>query len=266
MNRGIRLFPAALCLVSASCAPRLITLPSGAGSAFPDYARTYELATERCRGVRSMAAVLSISGKAGNHRLRAKLDAGFEAPARVRLEFPAPGKPIFVYVAIGEDATLVLPRERRVLRGAPPAATLEALAGVAIGPEDLRTIIAGCGFATGAATAGRAFDRASVAVDSGEATSWLQEVNGGWQIVASVRGALEVRYTDYQMGRPLTIRLRAAPGRADGQAAPTTDLTIRLSQVDINEPLGADVFQVEVAPDATPMTLDELREAGPLGR
>ncbi len=105
-----------------------------------------------------MAAVLSISGKAGNHRLRAKLDAGFEAPARVRLEFPAPGKPIFVYVAIGEDATLVLPREGRVLRGAPPAATLEALAGVAIGPEDLRTIVAGCGFATGAATAGRSFD------------------------------------------------------------------------------------------------------------
>jgi hypothetical protein len=266
VNRRIRLLPAALCLVTASCAPRLVTLPSGAGSAFPDYARTYELATERCRGVRSMAAVLAISGRAGGHRLRAKLDAGFEAPARVRLEFPAPGKPIFVYVAIGEDATLVLPREGRVLRGASPAATLEALAGVAIDPEDLRTIVAGCGFATGAATAGRAFDRVWVAVDSGGATSWLQQVNGAWQMTASVRGAVEVRYADFQVGRPATIRLRASPGRGDGKDAPLTDLTIRLSQVDINEPLGADAFRVEVAPDATPMTLEQLREAGPLGR
>lgn len=266
MNRGIRLLLAALCLATASCAPRLVTLPSGAGSAYPDYARPYELATEGCRGVRSMVAVLSISGKAGNHRLRAKLDAGFEAPARVRLEFPAPGKPIFVYVAIGEDATLVLPREGRVLRGAPPAATLEALAGVAIGPEDLRTIVAGCGFATGPATAGRSFDSAWVAVDSGGATSWLQEVNGAWRMTASVRGSVEVRYADFQVGRPATIRLRAVPGRGDGQASTVTDLTIRLSQVDINEPLGADAFHVEVAPDATPMTLEQLREAGPLGR
>ena len=45
-----------------------------------------------------------------------------------------------------------------------------------------------------------------------------------------------------------------------------TDLTIRLSQVDINEPLGADVFLVDVPADATPMTLEQLREAGPLGR
>jgi hypothetical protein len=243
-----------------------VTLPSSAGSAFPDYARTYEQATQRCRSVRSMAAVLSISGRAGNHRLRAKLDAGFEAPARVRLEFPAPGKPIFVYVAIGDDATLVLPREGRVLRGARPAATLEALAGVALGPEDLRTVVAGCGFATGEPTRGRAFDRAWVAVDSGGATSWLQQVDGAWQLAASARGPIEVRYADFQAGRPATIRLRASPARGDGQGAPVTDLTIRLSQVDINEPLGPDVFQIEVAPDATPMTLEQLREAGPLGR
>ena len=266
MKRRSRLLPAALCLVTASCAPRLVTLPSGAGSPFADYATTYEAATERCRSVRTMAAVLSISGKAGNHRLRAKLDAGFASPARVRLEFPAPGRPIFTYVAVGEQATLVLPREGRVLRDAPPAATLEALAGVAIGPEDLRTIVAGCGFAAGAITAGRAFDRAWVAVDAGNVTSWLQQTDGAWQMVAAVRGAVEVRYADFQAGLPTTIRLRASPERRAGEAASVTDLTIRLSQVDINEPLGADVFLVDVPTDASPMTLEQLREAGPLGR
>jgi hypothetical protein len=266
VNRRICLLPVALCFLTTSCAPRLVTLPSGSGSAYPDYARTFEQATERCRAVRTMAAVLSISGRAGTHRLRAKLDAGFAVPARVRLEFPAPGRPIFTYVAVGEEATLVLPREGRVLRNAPPAATLEALAGVAIGPEDLRMIVAGCGFATGAATAGRTFEGAWVAVDFGNATGWFQQVDGAWQMTAAVRGSVEVRYADFQAGLPATIRLRATPERMPGEAASLTDLTIRLSQVDINEPLGDEVFRVDVAADATPMTLEQLREAGPLGR
>ncbi len=261
MNCRIRLLLAVVCLVTASCAPRLVTLPSGAGNAFPDYARAYEQATEHCRGVRTMAAVLSISGRAGNQRLRAKVDAGFEVPARVRLEFPAPGKPIFTYVAVGEDATLILPREGRVLRNAPPAATLEALAGVAIGPEDLRTIVAGCGFASGDVTRGRAFDRSWVAVDAADTTNWLQQVDGAWRMAAAVRGPVDVRYADFASGRPGTIRLRTFPGQ--GAVA---DLTIRLSQVDINEPLGDAVFKLDVPPDATPMTLEQLREAGPLGR
>ncbi len=266
MRRRSRLLPAALCVVATACAPRLVTLPSGGGSPFADYVSSYAAATERCRDVRTMAAVLSIAGRAGNHRLRATLDAGFASPASVRLEFPAPGRPIFTYVAVGEEATLVLPREARVLRGAPPAATLEALAGAAIGPEDLRTIVAGCGFAAGPVTAGRAFDRGWVAVDSGSVTSWLQQVSGAWQMVAAVRGAVEVRYADFQAGRPATIRLRASPEKRAGESASVTDLTIRLSQVDINEPLGAEVFVVDVPANATPMTLEQLREAGPLGR
>jgi hypothetical protein len=275
VNRGIRLLLAALCLVTASCAPRLVTLPSGAGSAFPDYVRAYEQATEACRGVRTMAAVLSISGRAFSQRFRAKIDAGFAAPARVRLEFPAPGKPFFTYVAVGDQATLLLPREGRVLRNAPPAATLEALAGVAIGPEDLRTIVAGCGLASASPTQGRAFAGEWVAVDSGPTTIWLQQVDGVWRLAAASRanaapgltGPFEVRYTDFIGGRPSTIRVRtlAGPSVGGGRAA-STDLTIRLSQVDINEPLDDAVFHVDVPPDATPMTLEQLREAGPLGR
>ena len=148
-----------------------------------------------------------------------------------------------------------------MLRNAPPAATLEALAGVAIGPEDLRTIVAGCGFASGDVTRGRAFDRAWVAVDAADTTNWLQQVDGAWRMAAAVRGPVDVRYADFASGRPGTIRLRTFPGQ--GAVA---DLTIRLSQVDINEPLDDAVFKVDVPPDATPMTLEQLREAGPLGR
>jgi hypothetical protein len=270
VNRWSGLPLAAVCLVAASCAPRFVTLPSGAGGAFPDFARAYDQATEPCRSIRTMAGILAISGRAASERFRAKIDAGFEAPAKVRLELPAPGKPFFTFVAVGDDATLVLPREGRVLRHAPPAATLEALAGVAIGPADLRTIVTGCGFARGEPTRGRSYDRGWVAVDAGAATSWLQQVDGAWRMTAASSGPLDVRYADFSSGRPATIRLRAAIAPGSGQdasaGAAMTDLTIRLSQVDINEPLDGAVFTVDVAPDATPMTLAQLRQAGPLGR
>jgi outer membrane lipoprotein-sorting protein len=275
VNRGSRLLISAVCLVSASCAPRLVTLPSGAGSPFPDYLPAFEQATGTCGGVRTMAAVLAISGRAGGQRFRAKIDAGLAAPASVRLELPAPGKSFFVYVATGDSATLLLPREGRVLRDAPPAATLEALAGVAIGPEDLRRIVAGCGLASEAPTGGREFPGGWVAVESGPATTWLQQVEGSWRLMAASRtnagrglvGPLEVRYADLVAGRPSTIRLRTLVGSANaGRGAVSTDLTIRLSQVDINEPIDSQAFLVDVPPDATPMTLDELRQAGPLGR
>jgi hypothetical protein len=260
--RRTSLLATIVCLPLAACAPRLATLPAGAGAPFPDYLAAYEQATAACRTVRTMAAVLSISGRAGSQRFRARLDGGFEAPARVRLEFPAPGRPLFTYVAVGDQATLLLPREGRVLVDAPPAATLEALAGVSIGPEDLRTIVAGCGFAASDLVRGRAFDRGWLAIDAGSDTIWLQQVGAEWRMAAALRGSIDVRYADFASGRPATIRLRAAPA---GESH-LTDLTIRLSQVDINEPLASAVFEVEVAPDATRMTLAELREAGPLGR
>jgi hypothetical protein len=207
-----------------------------------------------------MRAVLGVSGRAGR-RLRANIDAGFEAPARVRLELPAPGRPIFIFVAKGESGTLWLPREERVLRDAPPSDTLEALAGVRLGPEDLRRIVAGCGVVASQPSGGRAFGDEWVAIDANGGTDWLQRVDGTWRLAAASRGTLEVQYMDFAGGRPQTIRLRA--GR---DAGASTDLTIRLSQVDVNEPLEADVFEVEIPAGTTPMTLEELRRSGPLGK
>jgi hypothetical protein len=259
VKRRIALLLALVSFASASCAPRLVALPTGSGTPFPDYAAAYDHATDACRNVRSIAAVLSISGRAAGQRFRAKLDGGFEAPARVRLELPAPGRSIFVYVATAERATLVFPREGRVLRDAPPAETLEALAGVALTPDDLRTIVTGCGFAAGQPTAARGFESKWVAVETGAATNWLEQVPGGWQLIASIAKGSDVRYSDFVGGRPVTIRLRTT-------RPPTTDLTIRLSQVDINQPLDAAAFEADVPAGATPMTLEELRQAGPLGR
>ena len=75
-----------------------------------------------------------------------------------RLEGIAPfGKPVFILVATGGRGALALPREDRVLRDAPPDQIVEALAGVRLGPDVLRTAIAGCGLAAGAPSGGQSF-------------------------------------------------------------------------------------------------------------
>jgi hypothetical protein len=42
-------------------------------------------------------------------------------------------------------------------------------------------------------------------------------------------------------------------------------LTVKLSETELNVPLGPEVFQLDVPREADPLTLDELRRAGPLG-
>src|SRR5215210_713880 len=127
---------AAACMLAVACAcapPSRPSLPSGAGTPFPGFATAYEQATVECAGVRTITAELVLSGKAGDTKLRGRINAGFAAPGDMVLEGLAPfGKPAFVLSARAEDATLVLPRDERVLRGAPASAIVEALAGVAL--------------------------------------------------------------------------------------------------------------------------------------
>lgn len=251
-----------LVLLLSGCAARRLTLPSGSGSPFPAFADAYKEAVAECRASRTIRATLSLSGRAGDTRLRGTVDGGFAAPADVRLEGRAPfGRPAFILVARGnDDATLVLPRDNRVLRGAPPAAIVESLAGVALEPAELRAVVAGCGFGAADPGSGRAYAEGWVAVDAGQGSSYLRQTDGRWRLVAATRGPLTIEYADFSGGRPSTIRMRTAPA-----SGARTDLTVRVSDVDINVPLEAEVFRVEVPAGADPLTLDELRRAGPLG-
>lgn len=253
-----------LLLVAASgCAPRLAPLPTGVSTPFSGYEMAYAEATARCRGVRTLVGVMSLSGRAGRTRMRGQVDVGLAQPGLARLEAPGPfgSRPLFVFVARGGSATLVLPRDRRVLEAARPESVVEALAGFPLGPDDLRSALAGCGLARGPVTNGRGFEQDWLAVDAGNATQWLRQVDRAWRLVASATGSLDIRYTEFVSNRPTVVRIRQTPGETGIEA----DVTIRLSQVDLNVPLDAAAFEVEVPPDAEPITLEELRQAGPLG-
>ena len=260
-------------MVLASCAAKVPALPSGPGSPFPEAAAAYTQATEHCRDVRTLSAELRLSGRAGRTKLRGRILAGFAMPAQLRLEAPAPfGRPVFVLVARGNDATLVLYKAGRVLRGAPPDSIVDALAGVALDPDQLRHAISGCGFGAAQATTGRSYPGDWASVDADGTTNWLRRIDGAWRLIVAIRGTLEIRYDEFASGRPSTVAVRAtqAASAASGSSATgaggaATQLTIRLSQVEINTELGAEVFEVEIPRDAVPITLEELRDAGPLG-
>ena len=197
-------------------------------------------------------------------KLRGRIDAGFAAPDRARLEGVPPfGRKVFILVAQDGKGTLVLPRDERVLRDAPPDQIVEALAGVALGPDALRTAIAGCGFG-GAPSDGRSYPNGWVAAVSSEGTTYLRPRGDAWEVAAAERGPVTIiySYSADRAGRPSAVRLRSV---TDGRV--TADITLTLSDVDINITLEPRVF--DIGPDLperpVPLTLDELRRAGPMG-
>jgi len=244
-----------------SCAPKPPLLPTGSGTPFPDYAAAYGQATAACRSIKTITASLGMSGKAGSMKLRGGIDAGFEAPARARLEGRHPfGKPVFILVADQGRGTLVLPRDDRVLKDAAPDQIVEALAGVRLGPDALRLAISGCGLVSGEPSGGSTFANGWSAIALPGGAIYLRQAGGAWQVAASTSGPVTVTYADYESGRPATVRLRA-----ESQGRASADLTLRLSDVSINTTLDPGTFQIELPARAVPLTLEELRRAGPLG-
>jgi outer membrane lipoprotein-sorting protein len=240
----------------SGCAPKAPVLPTGAGVPFPEFKSAYDEATASCRAIKTITASMAMSGKAATMKLRGRIDAGFEAPARARLEGRAPfGKPVFILVADGPRGTLVLPRDNRVLRDAPPDQIVDALAGVRLGPDALRTAVTGCGLTVAEPTGGRTFGNGWSAVSLPDGTVYLRRPADKWEVAAATSGPVTVTYTDYAAGRPATLRLRA----------PNADLTLRLSEVETNTTLHPKTFEVDLPERAVPLTLEELRRAGPLG-
>jgi hypothetical protein len=212
-----------------------------------------------------MSASLSLSGRAGATKLSARIDAGFAEPGQLRLEgYPKlsfGGKPFFILVSRGEDATLVLNRDARVLRNAAPSAIIEALTGIALDPDQLRAVVSGCGLGPIDPTGGRSHENGWASADAADATVFLRQLQGRWRLAAVRKGPLTIEYSDFASGGPSTVRLHTTA--AVGVAA--ADLMLRISQVESNAPLENAVFSADVPSGATPITLEELRRSGPLG-
>jgi outer membrane biogenesis lipoprotein LolB len=209
--------------------------------------------------VRTLRAVLNLRGRVSGQRLSGTVHAGFERPASMRLEgIPPFGQPVFLLAAQSGDAVLSLPRDERVLRGQPPQAILEALVGVDLAPADLLAILTGCVVPNSMPTGGRLHANGWASIDlQGGGKVFLRRTSQ-WELRAAQRDGWQLEYTMGQTQFPASVRLTS-----DSQEVPV-DLTTGISELEANVDLDPATFRIDVPPDATPLTLDELRESGPL--
>jgi hypothetical protein len=210
--------------------------------------------------VKTLTAELALAGRAGSQRLRGRVVAGFERPASMRLEGVAPfGPPAFILAVRGTTAILLLPRDARVVRDEPAQEILGALTGVTLAPADLQAILTGCVTADPKPTAGRTHQDGWASIElEGGARVFLRMQNGAWQVRAASRDGWQIEYPAWQGQFPQSVALRSdRPGA-------TVDLTATLSQIESNVDIDAKAFTVDVPAGAQQLTLDELRNAGPL--
>ena len=200
-----------------------------------------------------------MSGRAFDERVRGRVLTGLEAGGHVRLEAPAPfGAPFFILAGRAEQATLVLPRERRVLQGTSVAAVLERLTGLSLGADDLRLIVSGCLVDRAAPADGRQWPGGWQAVTIGpERVAYLRTQNGQPVLTAADYGPWRIDYSAHASGFPRVVRVRRAGDTA-------IDITARIEQLEVNTQINPRAWTVEIPSDADPMTLDELRSIAPL--
>jgi hypothetical protein len=250
-------------LVVASCGAPLMKLPPGPGAPATDAAEALVEAIAACGTISTMSAEVGVAGRVGGRRTRGRLLAGLASPASAYLDAPTPfGASAFIFAARENDATLLLPRDRRVLEHGRPADVLEAVAGVALGPGQLLATLTGCAQAS-AAAGGRTLGPDWRKI-SGPPDLYLHRERPAapWRLVLVVhrdagRGEWQAEYREFSDDLPHAIRLTSLDSSR-------FDLRLTMSQVEINAALDEGTFQLRVPPGYAPITIDQLRDAGPL--
>lgn len=248
----------AVALILSGCAAKLPPRPVGNPTPDPSAVDAFTTATAACKGFRSIEGELALSGRAGGERVRGRVLTGLESGGAVRLEAVAPfGAPFFILAGRNERATLVLPRERRVLTDTAVADVLGRITGLSLGADDLRLIVSGCLVETATPADGRQWGSEWKAVTlAADRVAYLRLQNGQWVLSGADYGPWHVDYSAHASGFPRLVRVR----RPDG----AIDITARVEQLEVNTQINPRAWVVDVPSDADPMTLDELRSIAPL--
>jgi len=122
-----------------ACALALAALAKGCASA----ALPPPTVIAQARVARSYSASLRVSLKGPEIRARTRALVAFRRPDALRVEIPGPTGVRLVAVAREGKLTAVFPGEQAVFEGEAGAADLEALLGVALGPEEVMDLLVG---------------------------------------------------------------------------------------------------------------------------
>lgn len=252
----------ALAALASACGVKRVALPADPGTPLADFAAVHADISRRCLSAQTLTAEIGLSGRAGGERLRGTIHAGFKRPGSMRLEFRVSpfGGPAFELGDNGRSATLLIPRDEQVVRHPRSDEILAALTGLTLSPADLMAILTGCVVPSPQPIAGRTHTGGwtSIALAEG-ATLYLRRAGDRWQLAAAQRGNLRVDYPEWPPDAVFPARVLLT-----AMAPVPVTLTASLRQVDANEALGDDVFEVNVPASAETITIEDLRRAGPL--
>ncbi len=257
-SRRPRLFVAALAIVLASCTPKVFVPPAGPGEPFPEAATAWAQATRACHGASTYAATMHVHGKVGRESLNATIIGLVTRADQISLSMPVMfGAPAFVLGGTADAATLWLPRNKQMLN-ARADEILEALTGLKLGPRALLAVLTGCGGQADVITSSARYADLG-AISTADGRMFVQNRDARWRVTRGLTAGLIVEYSDPQGDWPRMVRVTTDTGHE-----PVVSLTLTLEEIDVNLPHEARDFVVRPNADAQPITLDDLRAAGPL--
>jgi len=246
----------------AACGTSAFVAPAGPGEPALDAGPAWAEATKACRDVRTYSATLRLSGRsAGQGFPTLSAIVALTSRGQIFLQVVGAGRPFLTLAGTAERAVYLLHDDNRVVT-ARADEIVETIVGVKVSPDRLLAVLAGC--------AVRGFDVEKamrfgqrLAVTTAEGTVFLERRAGAWQTTAAILDALTVhRYERERSAFPTALQIDAVAG------SETSSIRVRtIEQLEINADLQAAVFDPPAgAAAAAPMTLEELRAAGPFGR
>ena len=252
-----------LAVFAASCAGRAaLVVPGGPGTPAPEASTIWNTIAESCRSISSYRSEFSLTGQIGTRRIRglasARLYTALAATGHIGLEANVSGQLLF---RLGGDAdtAVLLVRDQNRVATARPDEILEALIGVPVNPARFLAIVSGCVTTAGSIERAARHDGV-LEIVTADATVYLTSASMGWQVRAGKFADVSVDYFAFEGGLPRDFRLSSS-----GAGRTAVALDLRVQAVQTNVRLDPALFRVTIPEGATPISLDELRQVGPLG-
>jgi hypothetical protein len=243
-------------LTSSACSPAMFSPPSGPGEPATNAADVWQAATARCQSVTAYSALIALSGSAPRFPT-INVTAAFTSAGAAYLQAQHSGKPLFLLAGDGSRAALWL-RDDNTITTAPLPDIVHALVDVKLGGEDFLAFLTGCPLRNRSVTDARRYG-SLLSIRTADGRAFLDVTTSPRVRAADTRGVLIDYGKTPSPAWPADVSISTE--------TPRVQLRFRPEQVEINETLPTEMFAMPAtAKSATPITLEELRKAGPLRR
>lgn len=245
-------------LVASGCAARVFTPPTGPFEPFADAPAVWTQLTASCRDAQRYVAELRVQGWVGarDQGISRTMHGAVTRDDDVYLELQIVGATVFQMAGRNGEATILLPRDERVLR-APTRDIVAALTGLQWGGRELLDVLTGCVAAPVGDVTGERIGTSARVTLSPSTHAWLRERGGRWELEAAQVADWLVEYRLYDGRWPREVRVTST-------GATPLDLRFTVSQINVNVDLPPTTFTLNVPERFIPMTIEELRSVGPL--